>query len=646
MRLLGISKNLKMHSLEKIPVEYFKENILNSIEKFQITIIQAETGSGKTIYVPKIIYSAKLFKKIIISQTKRVATISAANFLGSLLNKNNNNCTGYSVRFEDKTNKSTKIKFVTDGILFQLLADTFFFDKYTCIILDEFHERTVNTDLLACILKHVLIFRKDLKLIFMSASGDSHKIAEFFQKSVGKIDIPGSLFKIKTFYTKQTQLDFIISICSAIVKFHFIEKLENNFLVFFPGYKEILECEKMLRFILDKKKDNFTIFKLHSTLPNIDQMRIVDFLDDGKRKIILSTNISESSLTIKGIKFVFDSGFSRQKILNWKTGLNVYKTSPISKSEAKQRAGRAGRNSDGKCFRLFTYLEYSKFTNFPEPEIKRTELSLLFLQILTSNFSALFSLDFIDVPPSWIVKRSLENLFVLGAITKKVKLTRIGKLLSIYPIELKLSRCIIESLKIENRKTEYYVLLSCSLLSLNCDFFKIESIRTWKNFSILENIPKKSEECYILALILKEYLDIKEKTKKQTWCNFKKIDYYLLELAENIMKQLYGISEFSRNYIGINFKKKKLFQGVLEEFKYCLTAGFFQNLGRFIRNSNNFQLITSGILIDLNQLDEKRITLASFMLFYELLVSDRFSIKGLLTTKLFWLLYFGEKIFY
>ena len=112
------------------------------------------------------------------------------------------------------------------------------------------------------------------------------------------------------------------------------------------------------------------------------------------------------------------------------------------------------------------------------------------------------------------------------------------------------------------------------------------------------------------------------------------------------MKQLYGISEFSRNYIGINFKKKKLFQGVLEEFKYCLTAGFFQNLGRFIRNSNNFQLITSGILIDLNQLDEKRITLASFMLFYELLVSDRFSIKGLLTTKLFWLLYFGEKIFY
>jgi len=629
-----------------VPIEYYKEKLLNSIKRFQITIVQAETGSGKTIYVPKIFYLSKLFKKIIISQTKRVATIGAAKFLSSSMNEKLGDLIGYSVRFENKSGIDTKIKFVTDGILFQKLINNFIFEKNTCIILDEFHERTINTDLLICMLKQILILRKDLKLIFMSASGNSFKLAEYFNKNIGKLDIPGSIFKINTFYTKFPQKDFIISLCATISKLHLQEDINAGFLIFFPGYKEILDCEKMLNFILKKEYNNFSIFKLHSNLPLHEQMILINLIILRHRKVILATNIAESSLTIKGIKFVLDCGLSKQKILNWKTGLDLYKISPISKSEAKQRSGRAGRNSNGKCFRLFTYLEYSRFLNYPRPEIQRSELSSLFLHILTSNFSALFCLDFIDMPPSWLVKRSFENLFILGAINQKARLTRAGKILTIYPIDIKLSRCIMESLKMKNEKIKLYVLLSCSMLSLNHDFHKLNTQTAISNNCQNQNLHNTNEECYILATILKKFVNIKKNSNKRYWCNHQKFDFNILKLAFNISKQLIEINKISRNHFHLDQKDILNLQGTLDGFRYCFTSGFFQNSGRIFGETGNLQIISSGILVNINKFIKNKLKRRILILFHELIILQRISVRGLTSTNTSWLLYFGEKIFY
>jgi HrpA-like RNA helicase len=637
------TREKKYFSNKIIPVEYYKKVILRTILKFQVTIVQAETGSGKTIFIPKMLYLSG-FKKIIISQTKRTATIKAANFLSSVFKKKIGELIGYSVRFEKKSNKTTKIKFVTDGILFQNLINNFFFEKNVCIILDEFHERTFHTDLLIGVLKKIIDKRSDIKLIFMSASGNARRLAQFFQKNVGKVDVPGSLHKIRTFYVKRPQLDYIISLCSVIIDLHLTEKLGGDFLVFFPGLREIFECEKMLRFLLEKKKKNFNIFKLHSNIPLSQQLIIVNSFSLKKRKIILSTNIAESSLTIKGIKHVLDSGLSKQKIMNWKTNIDLYKISPISKSEAKQRAGRAGRNRDGKCFRLFTYLEYSKFSEYPSAEIQRSDLSSLLLHILASNSLDLFRLDFVNIPTCWIVKRSMENLFVLGAIDQQFKLTWIGKLLSIYPMETKLSRVIIESLKTNNEKIKYYILLSCSMLSLNFDFLKVKIKNDLGNLGKLRNILKVSEECFFIAFILKKFLQIEKKTEKRSWCRLHKFNLHFFELASNLKNQLWEINESSKSYFEFSSPKKN-YKGLIDGFRYCFTSGFFQNSARILGTSSDFQLILTGVMVNNIKKNQKRGKMTSLFLFHELSITYKVSIQGLITTKLPWLLFFGKKIF-
>jgi HrpA-like RNA helicase len=640
---MNTSKN-ELSFNKVIPVEYYRKAILSTILKFQVTIVQAETGSGKTIFIPKILYLSG-FKKIIISQTKRTATIKAAKFLSSVFNQKIGDLIGYSVRFEKKSKKTTRIKFVTDGILFQNLLNNSFFEKNVCIILDEFHERTFHTDLLIGVLKKILDKRRDLKLIFMSASGNAQKLAQFFKKKVGKIDVPGSLYKIRTFYIKRPQLDYIISLCSVIISLHSVEKLGGDFLVFFPGFGEILECEKMLKFLLEKKKINFSIFKLHSNIPLSEQLNIVNSFSAKKRKIILSTNIAESSLTIKGIKYVLDSGLSKQKIMNWKTNIDLYKISPISKSEAKQRAGRAGRDRDGKCFRLFTYLEYSNLFEYPNPEIQRLDLSSLLLHIFTSKFSILFKLDFINIPTSWIVKRSMENLFVLGAIDPKIKLTWIGKLLSIYPIETRLSRIIIESLKTKNEKIKYYVLLSCSMLSLNFDFSRMKIKGNLGGLNILRKILKMNEECFLVAFVLKKFLQIEPTSKKRSWCKLQKFNSHFFELAGNLKDQLSEINKFSIAYFDFSTKKKN-YEGLIGGFRYCFTAGFFQNSARIAGGSKDFQLILTGLIVNNMKKKQNRGKIVTLFLFHELLVTYKISIRGLISTKLPWLLYFGEKLFY
>lgn len=632
-----------MEIIKNVPVEFYKKNLLRSIKKFQITIIHAETGSGKTIFVPKILYESKLFKKILVSQTKRTAAITAAKFLSSILNEKIGDTVGYSIRFENKSGEHNDIIFMTDGILFQKLINNFLVKKNTCIIIDEFHERTLHTDLMICMLRKILVNRKDLKLIFMSASGNSLKLAKYFNQNLGKIDIPGSLFKIQTFFSKHIQLDFIVSLCSIITKLHLQEKLNSDFLVFLPGYREILECEKMLENILEKKCQNFKILKLHSVFPLSEQIAIFDRFDSKKRKIILSTNIAESSITIKGVKFVFDSGFSKQKILNWKTGYDLYKIFPISKSEAKQRAGRAGRISNGKCYRMFTYIDYSRFQNFPRPEIHRSELSTLFLHIFTSNFSSLFILEFIDLPPCWLVKRSLENLFILGAIDKKMELTLVGKILALYPIEIKLSKCLIESLKTGNKKIQIYMLLGCSMFSTNYNIFKLKDNFYSKNMEPKCKNFMVFDECFFIALLFKEFLSSNKGSKKYVPCQSKHTELPLFDLAKNIKEQLFEINKLASEFIS-HSETKLRFQGLFNGFRYCFTSGFFQNSARNIGNLWNLQIISTGVLVTINTSILKKNT-KNLFLFYELVINHKPLLNGLISTRLPWLLYWGNKLF-
>jgi HrpA-like RNA helicase len=306
------------------PVEKYENHIISAVKKFKLLIITAETGSGKTTFIPRILFKKGIFNRIVISQTRRIAAINAAKYVSELLNVKLGKEIGYTIRFENKSEFNTKIKFVTDGILFKEASEDPSLSKYECVILDEFHERTIYTDLLLSILKQSLIRRKEFNLIIMSASGECEKMAKFFGLKAGKINIPGRLFPIKIYHTLIPQANYIYSISGFIIKSHMVESIPGNFLVFLPGQEEIQKVEDQIDYIIKKKLSNFIILKFYSGMPIEEYQDIFKIFNINIRKIVLATNIAESSITIPGISLVIDSGFSKQKMTNWKTGIDLF----------------------------------------------------------------------------------------------------------------------------------------------------------------------------------------------------------------------------------------------------------------------------------------------------------------------------------
>jgi len=493
----------------ELPVLFFKNFVLSAIKKFNILFISAETGSGKTIFVPQILYKSGLFNKILVSQTRRIAAISSAKYVSKIFNKKLGVEIGYSVRFDELFNHKTKIKFVTDGILFREISSFSFFLSYCCVIVDEFHERTVYTDLILAILRNAILLGKKISIVIMSASGNSKKIANFFGMGVCKLSIPGNLYKVSVYFSLFSQNNFLFSTILSVLKIHFSQKIPGDILVFLPGFDEIEEVFHHLCFAFHKNKDRVFLKKFHSNLSVEEQSSIFNETPTNFRKIILSTNIAESSLTIPGIIYVVDSGLSKQKLLNWKTGIDVFRIFPISKSEARQRKGRAGRQTNGKCFRLFTFLDFKKLPRFPNPQIKKTEMAGIILILSTFNQKNLFNLDFISLPSRWIIIRSLELLFILGAIDKKLSLTFFGKCMSFFPIDLKVTKSIIESLKFNEKKIVSWIVSASSIYSIN--FFINPKIFNYKG---VKNSKSQGDLFFFAKILLKYQAKKKKKEKK------------------------------------------------------------------------------------------------------------------------------------
>jgi HrpA-like RNA helicase len=628
--------------MESFPVNKNKHKILFGIIKYKIVLILAETGSGKTIFIPHIIFKANLFRKIIISQTRRIAAISAAKFSSHLFNSPIGNIYGYAVRFDDITTKSTKIKFVTDGILFQEILSDPSLSRYSCILIDEFHERTIYTDIILTLMKKILQVRKDLKLILMSATGNSVNIANFFGYDVGKIYIPGKIFKVKIFYTLTSQGDYITSTCSLITKLHFTQYLPGDILSFLPGFEEIEEAFLCLKKILYKETKKFFLFKLHGSIDSKKQNLPFFLFPETSRKIILSTNIAESSLTIPGTKFIVDCGLSKQSFINWESGVNFFRILPISKSEAIQRSGRAGREKNGKCYRLFTWQSFTKLAFFQKPEIQRTKIDSVVLNLISMNIYNILDLDFIDVPAKWIIKRSFEFLFILGAIDDNLCLTIKGKLFSIFPLDVKISRTLVEAIRTNDNKTIDWVIAGASLLSMHT-FSK--SIKMKKIIS--ENISKKGNvgDNFIFAKFFLLFQKQKTIKKAKKWCQQKNFDFFYLTTAMNLKKQLFIVSKLIFPYFK-NIKSRSFFPDEFtRRFNYCFSSGFFINSATRNKETENFNLLNSGLIVHIKYSFYSLQKLNKTVIFDEIFGWKKIFVNGLFPVKFSWILEQGYFLF-
>jgi pre-mRNA-splicing factor ATP-dependent RNA helicase DHX15/PRP43 len=444
----------------QLPVAEYRDRIVETVRANQTMVLVGETGSGKTTQIPKFLLEAgftKGGKCIACTQPRRVAAMSVAQRVAQELDVTLGQQVGYSIRFEEMTSQSTCLKYMTDGMLLREAQTDPSLSRYSVILLDEAHERTVATDVLMGLLKEVLLKRKDLRLVVMSATLNAEKFQSYFD-SAPRIDVPGRMFKVDVFYTAEPEKDYLEAAIKTAVKIHWDEP-PGDILLFLTGEEEIELACRTIAAECDKgghdKVGPVVCYPLYSSLPPQAQQKVFDPAPPPRReggppgrKIIVSTNIAETSLTIDGIVYVIDPGFSKQKVYNPRVRVESLLVSPISRASANQRSGRAGRTRPGKCFRLYTAKSFKDdLEETTYPEMLRSNLASVVLTLKKLGVEDLVHFDFMDPPAPETLMRALEQLNYLGAIDDDGNLTDFGAIIAEFPLDPQLSAMLVASPK-------------------------------------------------------------------------------------------------------------------------------------------------------------------------------------------------------
>ncbi len=514
-------------------IQQLKAAVLNN----QVNIICSETGSGKSTQLPKMLLELGLADNRLIGHTqpRRIAAKTLAHRIGQELN--NTALVAYKIRFHDKVTPLTKIKLMTDGILLQEIEKDPLLKKYNAIIIDEAHERSLNIDFILGYLKTILLKRPDLKIIITSATIDNKKLSKFFNDAP-IINISGKTYPVDVLYQAPTMVDDEVvdlnqAIYRSIVSLFAIEL--GNVLVFLPGEREIKEC---INFLRRSTLHNYQILALFSRQNEKEQSEI--FKLDGKVKIIITTNVAETSLTIPGIRYVIDSGLARVNRYNPRLKVEQLLVENVAKSNLAQRAGRAGRTSYGICVRLFDEDELHTRNEFADPEIIRSNLANVILKLITLKLGDPTQFPFLDSPDNKVFSDGFKTLFQLGAIDINNKITPLGISIAKIPLDCNLACMLVNSAKLG---VMHELLIIVSFLAIvdprqypleyqqqalqkyqlwldkRSDFISILNLWLWTQDSFLHKKSRKKliEECHANFLSynhLREWIELYKQLKE------------------------------------------------------------------------------------------------------------------------------------
>jgi len=426
-----------------LPIWKCKRQIIEIISQNSTTILIGETGCGKSTQVPQFLVDSEEMNgiSVVITQPRRVSACSLAKRVSQERKRNLGSEVGYNVRFDNKSSHLTKIKYVTDGMLLrEILADPEL-SAYNVVILDEIHERTVQTDLLIGLLKD-LQSRRDLRLVLMSATLHCQLFVDFFD-SPPIIHVRGRTFPVSIFYTESPENDYVDATVLSILQLNEDLDLPGDFLVFLTGQEEIEEVSDSIK--AKECKPEIVVLPLYAALPMHQQQLVFEPVTEGKRKVILSTNIAETSVTIPGIKYVIDSGLVKIKSYNPISGIEVLGVTPVSKAQALQRSGRAGRESSGACFRLYTEEQFFKLMDSPVAEIRRADLSSVVLQLFSLGIKNPLSFRFLERPPTELLSASINTIWELGGIDDKGDLTNDGSIMAKFPLTPRMTKVLLHA---------------------------------------------------------------------------------------------------------------------------------------------------------------------------------------------------------
>lgn len=492
---------------------------------------------------------------------------------------------GYSIRFEDKTSSKTILKYMTDGMLLREAMHDHEMSRYSCIILDEAHERTLATDILMALLKQITKRRPDLKLIVMSATLDAQKFQRYFFDAP-LLAVPGRTFPVEIFYTPEPEKDYVEGAIRTVLQIHAGED-EGDILLFLTGEEEIEDtCRKVSLEVDELVRETdcgpMAVYPLYGTLPPHQQQKIFDpapppLRKGGKpgRKCIVSTNIAETSLTIDGIVYVVDPGFSKQKLYNPRLRVESLLVSPISKASAQQRAGRAGRTKPGKCFRLYTEKAFKEeLIEQTHPEILRSNLANTVLELRKLGVEDLVHFDLMDPPPPETMMRALEELNYLSCIDDEANLTHLGGLASEFPLDPALAVMLISS-------PEFYcsneMLSITALLSVPQIFVRPAQRR--READEMKNLFKHDDGDHLTMLnvyhAFKGVLNRGDDAK--AWCHKHYLSFRHLSSADNVRAQLKRIMETQGlELLSTDFNDKSYYTNI----RRALVSGFFMQVAK------------------------------------------------------------------
>ncbi|PAV83987.1 hypothetical protein WR25_21862 [Diploscapter pachys] len=435
---------------------------MEQLHNNQCLTLVGETGSGKTTQIPQWCVEYVRSKGnipgkkslVACTQPRRVAAMSVSTRVAEEMDVQLGMEVGYSIRFEDCVSERTILKYCTDGMLLREAMNSPLLDSYGVLILDEAHERTLATDILMGLIKEIVKRRPDIKIVIMSATLDAGKFQNYFE-SCPLMSVPGRTFPVEIFFTPEPEKDYLEAAIRTVIQIHVCEETEGDILLFLTGQEEIEEaCKRIRREVqnLGHEAGELNCIPLYSTLPPNLQQKIFEPAPPNRpngaigRKCVISTNIAETSLTIDGVVFVIDPGFSKQKVYNPRIRVESLLVCPISKASAMQRAGRAGRTKPGKCFRLYTEKAYStEMQDQTYPEILRSNLGTVVLQLKKLGVEDLVHFDFMDPPAPETLMRALELLNYLNAINDEGELTELGALMAEFPLDPQLAKMVVTS---------------------------------------------------------------------------------------------------------------------------------------------------------------------------------------------------------
>lgn len=450
-------KQLSMEeSRKRLPVYQYKQAFLDAVSQYQCLVIVGETGSGKTTQLPAYLYEAGYAdsgQAIACTQPRRVAAMSVAARVAEEQGVKLGNEVGYSIRFENCTSEKTRIKYLTDGMLMRELMTDPSLEAYSVIMIDEAHERTISSDLALSILKDICKARPDLKLLISSATMNASKFSAFFGDEDGDgcpiFNIPGRRYEVQINYVQQPEANYLSASISTLFQIHVSQQVKGDILIFFTGQEEIEAAEQHITEIsrkLGNRVPELIICPIYANLPSDLQQKIFEPTPEGARKVVLATNIAETSLTIDGIVYVIDPGFEKQNQFTPATNMSKLQVVPCSRASANQRSGRAGRVGPGKCFRLYTKWAFmNEMEESTTPEIQRTNLTGVVLLLTSMGIHDLLEFDFLDPPPTETLISALNQLFALQALNHKGELTKIGRQMAEFPTDPMLAKAILSA---------------------------------------------------------------------------------------------------------------------------------------------------------------------------------------------------------